>query len=144
MLKKNTNTIDPFIFEFINTLVIYIDANIRQISLDGINHIFLQILNKGGNKFIHYLKKKSFEKWVESFFGNKIPSKSYMKNIINENLYPTIHSQHSILVENFRNNNKEFEMFDENDISDQHFYNKLKDVNVNKSLIEKLGQYFIE
>ena len=145
VLKKNTNTIDPFIFEFINTLVIYIDANIRQISLDGINHIFLQILNKGGNKFIHYLKKKSFEKWVGSFYVNRVPSKSYMKNIINENLYPTIHSQHSILVENFRNNNKEiFEMFDENDISDQHFFNKLKDVNSNKTLIEKLGQYFME
>jgi hypothetical protein len=34
-------------------------------------------------------------------------------------------------------------MFDENDISDQHFLNKLKDANANKTLIENLGQYFL-
>ena len=141
--KKNNNTIDPFIYEFINTLVIYIDDKIRHINLENISNLFLKIINKGGNRFIQYLKKKSFEKWVASFYENRAP-KGYMKKIINENLYPTVHSQHSILVENFKNNKEKNEVFDENDISDQNFFNKLKDVNVNKFLIEKLGQYFYE
>ena len=141
--KKSINTNDTFIYEFMNTLIIYIDSKIRQINIEGVNYLLVEVISKGGNRFTNYLIKKNFEKWVSSFYVNR-PQKNYPKNIINENSYPVIHSNHSILIENLYKNNKDKkDMFDENDISDQHFLNKLKDANANKTLIENLGQYFL-
>ena len=100
----------------------------------------MRIINKGGNKFINYLKRKNFQKWVASFFGNR--NHNY-KNVINENAYPIIHSQHSILSDKlYKNIIDKKELNEENDIYDQQFINKLNDCNLNKILIEFLSQYF--
>ena len=138
--KSITNSNDSFIYEFMNTLIIYIDKNIRKIYLDNVNTLLMNIITKGGNKFINYLKKKNFQKWVASFYGNR--NLNY-KNVINENVYPIIHSQHSILSDKlYKNIIDKKELNEENDIYDQHFINKLNDCNLNKSLIEFLSQFF--
>ena len=138
--KSIINSNDSFIYEFMNTLIIYIDNNIRKIYLDNVNTLLMNIITKGGNKFINYLKKKNFQKWVASFYGNR--NLNY-KNVINENVYPIIHSQHSILSDKlYKNIIDKKELNEENDIYDQHFLNKLNDCNLNKSLIEFLSQFF--
>ena len=138
--KTILNSNDSFIYEFMNTLIIYIDNNIRQVCLEGINYLLMNIISKGGNRFINYLTKKNFQKWVESFYGNR---NIYYKNVINENVYPIIHSQHSILADKLYKNIKDKkELDEESDRYDQQFINKLKDCNLNKPLIEFLGQYF--
>ena len=141
--KKTNNTADTFIFEFMNTLIVYIDANIRQIGLESVNYLLKEIIKKGGNKFINYLKKKSFDKWISQFYGNRT-NPDYYKNIVNENLYPTIHSQHSIIIDKKNKNNKDKKgLNEESDIYDHNFINKLKDNNINVALIEFLGREFL-
>ena len=126
-----------------NTLIVYIDINIRQINLGSVIAIFEEIFKKGGNKFLIYLNKKSFTKWVQSFYGNR-NNQDYYKNIVNESMYPIIHSQHSIIIDKKYKTSKDKKGFnEESDAYDQHFYNnKLKDNSGNVKLIEFLGHYF--
>ena len=139
--ENNNKSNDSFIYEFINTLIIYIDNNINQINLDGVNALFLEIFKKDEQKFFTYLKKKSYDKWVLSFFGNG-GRQEIIKKIMNENIFPVLHSQHSILVDKTNNLFKK-ELFDKNDIYEQHFLNRLKDDKSNRNLIEQLGHIFI-
>jgi ubiquitin C-terminal hydrolase len=143
VFKKTSNTNDSFIYEFMNTLIVYIDINIRQINLSSVIAIFEEIFKKGGNKFLIYLNKKSFAKWVQSFYGNR-NNQDYYKNIVNENMYPIIHSQHSIIIDKKYKSSKDKKgLNEESDAYDQHFYNnKLKDNSGNVKLIEFLGHYF--
>ena len=76
--RNNPN--DTFIYEFMNSLIVYIDKNIRQINLESVNYILHQIIEIGEHRFIHYLSKKSFNKWLSSFYGNR--NLNY-KNVIN-------------------------------------------------------------
>ena len=64
-----------------------------------------------------------------------------MRSIINENIFPTLHSHHSIIIDKLYKEKKE--NIEENDMYDQHFFNRLKDVNINKNLIEKLNKIFL-
>ena len=138
--RNNPN--DTFIYEFMNTLIVYIDKNIRQINLESVNYILHQIIEIGEHRFIHYLSKKSFNKWLSSFYGNR-NNKDYYKNIINESLYPIIHSKHSILIDKTYKDNKDKKGLDEeSDMMDQNFYSKLKEINANKPLIEYLVHIF--
>ena len=139
--KTAINSNDTFIYEFMNTLIIYIDSKIREINLEGINYLLMKIIEKGGNRFINYLNKKNFHRWVESFYGNR--NKDYIKNIINESMYPKIHCQHSILTDKAYKNNKDKNLLnEETDIYDQQLLNKLRDNNVNRTLIEFLTKHF--
>ena len=138
----NKNPNDTFIYEFMNTLIVYIDKNIRQINIENVSIILQHIIENCDHRFINYLNKKSFNKWIASFYGTR-SNKDYYKNLINESLYPTIHSQHSILIDKICKDNKDKKgLNEESDMLDQHFYNKLKDVNGNKSLIEYLSHIF--
>ena len=134
-MKENNSSI---IFEYINTLVIYIDNNIRKIHLESINYLFIEILKKSPERFINYLKKKSYNKWIFSFFGSGYD----VKNIVNENIFPTLHSNHSILTDCSYKSSPIKKGFDENDMSDQFFLNKLRDVDKNKNLIYSLKPNF--
>ena len=134
-MKENNCTI---IFEYINTLVIYIDNNIRKVYLESVNWLFIEILKKSPDRFINYLKKKSYYKWILSFFGSGYD----VKNIINENIFPTLHSNHSILTDCSYKSSLIKKGFDENDMSDQFFLNKLRDVDKNKNLIYSLKPNF--
>jgi hypothetical protein len=133
--KENNFSI---IFEYINTLVIYIDNNIRKVQLEAVNWQFIEILKKSPERFLNYLKKKNFSKWISSFYGCGFD----VKNIINESIFPPLRSSHSILIDCTYKNSPDKKGFDENDMSDQCFLNKLHDVEKNKSLIEKLKPNF--
>ena len=126
------------IFEFINTLVIYIDSNIRKVQLESVMWLFIEILKKAPDRFLNYLKKKNFYKWILSFFGNGYD----VKHIINENIFPTLHSSHSILIDCSYKNSPDKKGFDENDMSDQCFLNRLHDLEKNKNFIETLKPNF--
>jgi hypothetical protein len=134
-MKENNCTI---IFEYINTLVIYIDNNIRKVYLESVNWLFIEILKKSPDRFINYLKKKNYNKWILSFFGSGYD----VKNIINENIFPILHSNHSILIDCSYKNSPIKKGFDENDMSDQCFLNRLHDAEKNKNFIFNLKPNF--
>ena len=139
--KTLNNSNDTFIYEFLDTLIVYIDAKIREINLESINLLLRKIIEKDLNRFINYLNKKNFQRWVDSFYGTR--NKDFNKKIINENMYPTIHSQHSILTDKKYKNNKDKKLLnEESDIYDQQFFNKIKDNSVNRELIEFFSHYF--
>jgi hypothetical protein len=139
--KKNPPN-DSFIYEFINTLINYIEENIRQFSIESITYLFLQlILGKGQNKFISYLKKKSFEKWVDSFYRNH--GYEIAKKIVNKSQFPPLKAQHSILIDKtFKDAQNEIGANKEHDLYDQQFLSKLHDTGNVRNFIEQLGHYF--
>ena len=137
---SNNNVYDSFIFEYIDTLIIYITDRIREFDLEYINDLLMYIMKKGGNKYISYLKKKNIHKWVNSFYGNGI--KENLKDIVNPNTYPVIHSQHCILIDKNIDNKKKKLLNEESDLYTHHFINKLKDNTNNRKLIEFFGQFF--
>ena len=122
-----------------NSIITYIDKNIRKMSLEAINHLLIQIISIGGQRFINYLKKKNYEKWIESFFGNN----KEIDNFINESVFPTLHSEHSILTyKEYKITNDINKLNEETDMNDQHFYSKLNNVQMNQNLIKELHQIF--
>ena len=135
--KTESNYNDTFVKDFMNNYIIYIDANIRQISLDALNHLFIQMLEIGRERFINYLRKKKFENWIRSFIGRE---KKNNKNIINTDMYPMLKSEHCILSEK-NNNNKEM-MENDGDLYEQQFLKNLGDPRSNSNLISKLIYMF--
>ena len=134
------NVNDSFVKDFLDTYIIYIDTHIRQISMEAIKYLFLHLLEIGGDKFVKYLEKKSFDKWLRTFYGNE---KKVYKNIINTDIYPILKSEHCILsVKN--NNNKEL-LEKDSDLYEQQFLKNLHDNNTpNTNLIKKLINLFFE
>ena len=127
-----------FVKEFMNTIITYIDNNIKKVSLEILNLLFKEILNIGGLKFKAFLKKKRFDEWIKSFTGNE--NKNY-KNVINPNSYPCLASNHCILSEK----NKEYgKMNDEvGDIFEMQFRKKLHDNKPNTLLLHHLVNIFL-
>ena len=137
---NNSNSTDTFSYEFMDSLIIFIDKNIRQINLESVNAILINMINAVGQKFLSYLNRKSFGKWLHSFYGNGQPSKEYMKNIINENLYPPLHSNHSILINSIYKKKKQLN--EESDMYDQQFYQRLNNLEANIKLLRYFEQFF--
>ena len=81
---------------------------------------------------------KNFSKWISSFYGCGFD----VKNIINESIFPPLRSSHSILIDCTYKNSPDKKGFDENDMSDQCFLNKLHDVEKNKNFIKSLQPNF--
>ena len=134
--KKKIN--ESITNEFMNTLITYIDKNIRNISLEAVNILLLKIIEIKEEKALNYLSRRNFHKWILSFYGNK-----ELKNFINENNFPTLKSKHSILIDKvYKTENNIKGANDESDINDQQFINKLNHVETNKDLITHLSQYF--
>jgi hypothetical protein len=134
--KKKIN--ESITNEFMNSLITYIDKNIRNISLEAVNILLLKIIEIKEEKALNYLNRRNFHKWILSFYGNK-----ELKNFINENNFPTLKSKHSILIDKvYKTENNIKGANDESDINDQQFINKLNHVETNKDLITHLSQYF--
>jgi hypothetical protein len=133
-----SNVNDSFAKDFLDTYIIYIDTHIRQVSMEAIRYLFLNLLEVGGNRFIKYLEKKSFDKWLKTFYGNE---KKVYKNIINTDIYPILKSEHCILsVKN--NNNKEL-LEKDSDMTEQQFLKNLNEnITPNTNLIKRLMSMF--
>ena len=133
-----SNVNDSFAKDFLDTYIIYIDTHIRQVSMEAIRYLFLNLLEVGGNRFIKYLEKKSFDKWLKTFYGNE---KKVYKNIINTDIYPILKSEHCILsVKN--NNNKEL-LEKDSDLTEQQFLKNLNEnITPNTNLIKRLMSMF--
>ena len=86
-----------------NTYIVFIDANITQIAIEAIRHLFISMLEIGGSRFKEYLKRKKYDNWVRSFY---ISERKVTKTIINADIFPVIKSEHCILSEKNNNNKK--------------------------------------
>ena len=128
---------DSFDKDFMNTYIIYIDTHIRQISLEAVRYLFLNLLDIEGDKFIIFLKRKNFEKWIKSFYGDNKPYKG-----MNTDIFPILKSDHCILSE--KNNNNLELLEKDSDLYVQQFLKNLGDANSNTSLIKKLRNIFID
>lgn len=65
-----------------------------------------------------------------------------MKNIINENLYPPLHCNHSILINSIYKKKKQLN--EESDMYDQQFYQRLNNLEANIKLLRYFEQFFFE
>ena len=129
---------DTFAICFLDTYIVLIDANLSQVAIEAIRHLFLNMLDIGGYKFKEYLKRKKYDNWIRSFYVNE---KKVPKTIINSDIFPVIKSDHCILSEKNNNNKKMQE--EDTDLYEQQFLKNLSDNRPNTTLIQKLGDIFL-
>ena len=130
---------DTFVKDFLDTYVIFIDTHIRNVTIEAIKTLFLNLLQIGGNKFVNYLKRKNFNNWIKSFLGNE---KKLNKSYVNTDIYPIVISEHCILSEKNNNNKKMLE--EDSDLYEQQFLKSLYDNRPNTNLIQKLMEIFLQ
>ena len=130
---------DTFAICFLDTYIVLIDANLSQVAIEAIRHLFLNMLDIGGYKFKEYLKRKKYDNWIRSFYVNE---KKVPKTIINSDIFPVIKSDHCILSE--KNNNNLELLEKDSDLYAQQFLKNLGDANANTNLIRKLGNTFLD
>ena len=128
---------DTFTICFLNTYIVFIDANITQIAIEAIRHLFISMLEIGGSRFKEYLKRKKYDYWVRSFY---VSERKVTKTIINADIFPVIKSEHCILSE--KNNNNKKLLKEDTDLYEQQFLKNLNDNRPNTNLIQKLGNIF--
>ena len=136
--ETESNKADSFTIDFLDTYFIYIDANIRKISLEAVNHLFIKMLDIGSRLRTH-LRRKNFESWIRSFMGDE--RRTY-KNIVNTDIYPVLKSDHCILSEKNNNNRKMQE--EDSDLYEQQFLKNLSEVGNNGNLIRILSNIFLD
>ena len=136
--ETESNKADSFTIDFLDTYFIYIDANIRKISLEAVNHLFIKMLEIGSRLRTH-LRRKNFESWIRSFMGDE--RRTY-KNIVNTDIYPVLKSDHCILSEKNNNNRKMQE--EDSDLYEQQFLKNLSEVGNNGNLIRILSNNFLD
>ena len=130
---------DTFVKDFLDTYVIFIDTHIRNVTIEAIKTLFLNLLQIGGNKFVNYLKRKNFNNWIKSFLVNE---KKVNKSYVNTDIYPIVISEHCILSEKNNNNKKMLE--EDSDLYEQQFLKSLYDNRPNTNLIQKLMEIFLQ
>ena len=130
---------DTFVKDFLDTYVIFIDTHIRNVTIEAIKTLFLNLLQIGGNKFVNYLKRKNFNNWIKSFLVNE---KKVNKSYVNTDIYPIVISEHCILSEKNNNNKKMLE--EDSDLYEQQFLKSLNDNRPNTNLIQKLMEIFLQ
>ena len=130
---------DTFVKDFLDTYVIFIDTHIRNVTIEAIKTLFLNLLQIGGNKFVNYLKRKNFNNWIKSFLVNE---KKVNKSYVNTDIYPIVISEHCILSEKNNNNKKMLE--EDSDLYEQQFLKSLNDNRPNTNLIQKLMDIFLQ
>ena len=128
---------DTFTICFLNTYIVFIDANITQIAIEAIRHLFISMLEIGESRFKEYLKRKKYDNWVRSFY---VSERKVTKTIINADIFPVIKSEHCILSE--KNNNNKKLLKEDTDLYEQQFLKNLNDNRPNTNLIQKLGNIF--
>ena len=128
---------DTFTICFLNTYIVFIDANITQIAIEAIRHLFISMLEIGESRFKEYLKRKKYDNWVRSFY---VSERKVTKTIINADIFPVIKSDHCILSE--KNNNNKKLLKEDTDLYEQQFLKNLNDNRPNTNLIQKLGNIF--
>ena len=143
--KNKNNEIDDdmhFLFEFINTYVLFIIYNIKSMSIESVNAIFYKII-KTSPIFIYYLKQRKLDKWIISFYNDDDDEDEdeeiYLNSILSEEELPKLKSTHKILAEKIM-------VFDgvkiDNDENDNEFdmqnMNRFRDTSGNMQLIQNL------
>jgi hypothetical protein len=129
---------DLFPIYFLDTYIVFIDANITQVAIEAIRHLFISIIEIGGLRFKEYLKRKKYDNWIRSFYVNE---KKVTKTIINSDIFPVLKSDHCILSEKNNNNKKLLE--EDTDLYEQQFLKNISDNRPNTNLIQKLGIIFL-
>ena len=142
---------NSIIYKFLNTWITYISGRIRTVNLENVNSLFYQIINLNVKVFLRYLEKKNLDRWVQLFYRRKKQEElSEIESIFNETNLPTLHSDHSILIEKINisdddknnDNDKSYERphSEENDMYDRQFYKNMNDLKNNSDLVEELNK----
>ena len=129
---------DLFPIYFLDTYIVFIDANITQVAIEAIRHLFINMIETGGLRFKEYLKRKKYDNWIRSFYVNE---KKVTKTIINSDIFPVLKSDHCILSQKNNNNKKLLE--EDTDLYEQQFLKNISDNRPNTNLIQKLGIIFL-
>ena len=134
-----------FCYLFLNTWITYIAKNIRIINLEKVNNIFYEILKLNTPLLLQYLKEKNLYDWILSFIRSDTTNQAF-NSVFNEDNLPTIHSEHSILIEKTMNPEEIYENLrrknieEEKDILDIQLIHNLKDMQSNNTLLNELKQ----
>ena len=151
ILNQNSNKINSdvgdythFLFEFINSYVLFITINTRSTPIEHVNAVFYQLISTS-ETFLNYLKNKNLEKWLNTFYNSDDDDDEdedediYLNSILNEQNFPKIKSKHKILVEKAMQFDGIKIPEDENETEiDKLFNNRNRDLSGNMDLIKKL------
>ena len=94
---------------------------------------------------LQYLKGKNLYEWILSFIRSDVTNQAF-NSVFNEDNLPTIHSEHSILIEKTMNPEESYENLrkknveEEKDILDIQLIHNLKDMQSNNTLLVELKQ----
>ena len=132
------------LFNFINSLLVFIYYNIENINLESIITLLNQLININKDKvFVKYLKEKNIELWLLSLEKEEMTEEDETNNdlIMNENNLPLLKSKHFILTEKTGLKEESLETNDIRRDSDSNSANekRLKEVDINYRLIRKIG-----
>lgn len=145
-LKSNSNNEEMvqdlyFLFNFINSYVLFITYNINNICIENVNAIFYKII-KISPLFLNYLKERQLEKWIISSLNDDDDDEDeemYLNTILTEESFPKLKTNHKLLAERVMKFNgvKIGDKENEKELDSQN-YNRLRDTSGNMKLINQL------
>ena len=138
---ENLYNESSIIYLFLNTYTTFIYNNYWRVNLQYVIYIFYRLIKINENIIKQYLVRKNINKWAYFLIKNE---QTDLQIIFNEKDFPTINSNHSILTDKtiMSDDNYRRPQHDENDIYDQHFYNKTRDSKYNLQFREELKNIF--
>ena len=132
------------LFQYINSLLIFIYNNIDDICLEHVINLFSQLIKTGKkNKIMKYLKEKNVELWISSIDKDEVTEEDEANNdsIMSKDNLPIIKSKHFILTdkENIEIGNKDPNEKNRNSDVNKANEKRLKNININFELMKRIG-----
>ena len=132
-----------FLYQFINSLLIFIFYNIDNICLEHVINLFSQLINTGKKKLIiKYLREKNVELWISSIDKDDITEEEEANNdlIMSKENLPILKTNHFILTEK-----EKIDIDNGDNINDRKSNankaneKRLKNTNINFELMKRIG-----
>ena len=142
--NDKSNKDKSFLFQYINSLLIFIYNNIDDICLEHVINLFSQLIKTGKkNKIMKYLKEKNVELWISSIDKDEVTEEDEANNdsIMSKDNLPIIKSKHFILTdkENIEIDNKDPNEKSRNSDVNKANEKRLKNININFELMKRIG-----
>ena len=142
--NDKSNKDKSFLFQYINSLLIFIYNNIDDICLEHVINLFSQLIKTGKkNKIMKYLKEKNVELWISSIDKDEVTEEDEANNdsIMSKDNLPIIKSKHFILTdkENIEIGNKDPNEKNRNSDVNKANEKRLKNININFELMKRIG-----
>ena len=142
--NDKSNKDKSFLFQYINSLLIFIYNNIDDICLEHVINLFSQLIKTGKkNKIMKYLKERNVELWISSIDKDEVTEEDEANNdsIMSKDNLPIIKSKHFILTdkENIEIGNKDPNEKNRNSDVNKANEKRLKNININFELMKRIG-----